>query len=63
MTRPVEPRTEYEEPKGGRGKKKKKVDTHEGGQRVRYFADDDKYSIKDMVEEKKKKKNVLHIYV
>lgn len=36
---------------GGRAgrKKSKKVDTHTGGERVRYFADDDKYDIKQMV--------------
>lgn len=36
---------------GGGGKKKqpKKVDTHTAGERVRYFADDDKYDIKQMV--------------
>lgn len=28
---------------------KRKTETHEGQKRVRYFADDDKYSLKDMV--------------
>lgn len=36
------------EPSGGR-RKGKKVETHSGGKRVRYFADDDKYSLKEMV--------------
>lgn len=31
------------------GKKIRKVDTHESGQRLRYFPDDDKYSLKEMV--------------
>ncbi|XP_015511849.1 CWF19-like protein 2 [Neodiprion lecontei] len=54
MTRPVEPRNEYPESKDPRKKnKKKKVDTHEAGQRVRYFADDDKYSIKEMFQQEK----------
>ncbi|XP_048512561.1 CWF19-like protein 2 homolog isoform X2 [Athalia rosae] len=52
MTRPVEPRSEYKEPKGGR-RKNKKVDTHEDGHRVRYFADDDKFCIKDMFQQEK----------
>lgn len=36
---------------GGRAgrKKGKKAETHSGGERVRYFADDDKYDIKQMV--------------
>lgn len=39
------------DPWGGRSKKKcnKKVETHAAGERVRYFADDDKYDIKQMV--------------
>ena len=35
---------------GSKGKgKKTKVETHQSGQRVRYFADDDKYSLNQMV--------------
>lgn len=33
----------------GRKTKKQKVETHSAGERVRYFADDDKYDIKQMV--------------
>jgi len=33
----------------GRKKKREKVLTHEDGKRVRYFDDDDKYSLKSMV--------------
>lgn len=36
--------------KGARGKAKKaKAETHEAGKRVCYFADDDKYSLSQMV--------------
>lgn len=35
--------------KAGRKQKKQKVETHSGGERVRYFADDDRYDIKQMV--------------
>ncbi|XP_017050807.1 CWF19-like protein 2 homolog [Drosophila ficusphila] len=40
---------------GKRGQKRsnKKVDTHVDGQRVRYFADDDRYDIKQMFEREK----------
>lgn len=48
MARPLEPRTSYEEPAGGR-RKAKKVGTHESGKRVRYFADDDKFTLQEMV--------------
>jgi hypothetical protein len=35
---------------GSKGKGKKlKAETHQSGQRVRYFADDDKYSLSQMV--------------
>lgn len=34
---------------GRKAKKQKPVETHSGGERVRYFADDDKYDIKQMV--------------
>jgi len=33
--------------------RKTKVETHEGGQRVRYFGDDDKYDLKQMFEREK----------
>lgn len=36
------------EPSGGR-RKAKKVETHSAGQRTRYFADDDKYNLQEMV--------------
>lgn len=34
---------------GRKAKKQKPVETHAGGERVRYFADDDRYDIKQMV--------------
>ena len=44
------PRYGEESLKGARGKgKKNQVDTHQAGQRVRYFADDDKFSLNEMV--------------
>lgn len=36
---------------GSKGKgKKTKTETHQSGKRVRYFADDDKYSLNQMVQ-------------
>ncbi|XP_063981765.1 CWF19-like protein 2 [Diachasmimorpha longicaudata] len=52
MSKPLEPRSRYEEPQGGR-RKSKKVETHDKGQRVRYFADDDKYNLQQMFEREK----------
>uniref|UniRef100_A0A6V7KZM5 Cwf19-like C-terminal domain-containing protein n=1 Tax=Bracon brevicornis TaxID=1563983 RepID=A0A6V7KZM5_9HYME len=52
MSRPLEPRSMYEEPQGGR-RRANKTQTHEKGQRVRYFADDDKYSLQDMFQREK----------
>jgi len=40
--------------KGSRGKgKNSKVETHQSGKRVRYFADDDKYSLSEMFQREK----------
>lgn len=41
------------ESSGGGKNKKRKVETHAGGERVRYFADDDKYNLKQMFENEK----------
>lgn len=38
---------------GSSKNKKRKVETHTGGDRVRYFADDDKYSLKQIFENEK----------
>ncbi|XP_017074497.1 CWF19-like protein 2 homolog [Drosophila eugracilis] len=54
--RPLVQTTDPNELYGGRrGQKRsnKKVDTHVDGQRVRYFADDDRYDIKQMFEREK----------
>ncbi|XP_064214866.1 CWF19-like protein 2 homolog [Tribolium castaneum] len=50
-TRPVRQQADYE-PSGSR-KRKRKVETHQDGQRVRYFADDDKHSLQQMFENEK----------
>lgn len=52
MTRPIEPRSRHEDLSGGR-RKKKNVETHASGQRIRYFPDDDKYSLQQMYEKAK----------
>ena len=36
-----------------KGRKKTKVETHKGGERVRYFGDDDKYDLKQLFEREK----------
>jgi len=43
----------------GKKKKREKVLTHEDGKRVRYFDDDDKYSLKSMVSYFNKIKTVV----
>nr|CAD7265233.1 unnamed protein product [Timema shepardi] len=51
LVHPLEPSGPLE-PYGGR-RRKHKVGTHEDGKRVRYFADDDKYTLRDMFEREK----------
>ncbi|XP_018579736.1 CWF19-like protein 2 homolog [Anoplophora glabripennis] len=51
-SQPLKQQSEYGESSGSH-KRKKKVETHRDGQRVRYFADDDKYSLKQMFESEK----------
>lgn len=51
-SRPVKDISEYGEYSGGK-RKKQKVETHNDNQRVRYFPDDDKYSLKQMFENEK----------
>lgn len=51
-SRPVKMQSDYGESSGTRHKKQK-IETHSDGQRVRYFADDDKYSLKQMFENEK----------
>lgn len=51
-SQPLKQQTDYGEP-SSYNKRKKNVETHKDGQRVRYFADDDKYSLKQMFETEK----------
>jgi len=48
FVRPVQQFGQHVEPVGGR-RRKQKIETHDGGKRMRYFADDDKYSLRDLV--------------
>ncbi|KAF5297345.1 hypothetical protein FQA39_LY12184 [Lamprigera yunnana] len=52
FSRPLKEVSDYGEYSGGR-RKKKKVETHSQNERVRYFPDDDKYSLKQMFENEK----------
>lgn len=45
---PLQRAGQHVEPVGGR-RRKQKMETHSDGKRVRYYADDDKYSLKDLV--------------
>jgi hypothetical protein len=45
---PLQRTGQHAEPVGGR-RRKQKMETHADGKRVRYYADDDKYSLKDLV--------------
>ncbi|XP_050511851.1 CWF19-like protein 2 homolog isoform X2 [Diabrotica virgifera virgifera] len=51
QSKPLRLQSEYGEASNSR--KKKKTETHRDNQRVRYFADDDKYSLKEMFENEK----------
>jgi len=48
FVRPLQQFGQHAEPEGGR-RRKQKMETHAGGKRMRYFADDDKYSLRDLV--------------
>lgn len=53
-TRPVKLNSERGESSGsGKKNRKRKVETHSAGERVRYFPDDDKYNLKQMFENEK----------
>jgi hypothetical protein len=45
---PLQQSGRHAEPVGGR-RRKQKMETHADGKRVRYYADDDKYSLQDLV--------------
>ncbi|KAI5625453.1 CWF19-like protein 2 [Silurus asotus] len=49
---PISGSSQHVEPKGGR-RKKKAIETHVAGERVRYFADDDRLDLKEMVRREK----------
>lgn len=51
MSKPLQLQSEFGE--SSKSKKKKRTETHKDSQRVRYFADDDKYSLKQMFENEK----------
>lgn len=51
-SQPIKLQSQYGEHSGSK-RKKQKLETHAGGERVRYFADDDKYSLKQMFENEK----------
>lgn len=51
-SRPVKLQSDYNEPSSSQ-KRKRKIETHQDGQRVRYFADDDKHSLQQMFENEK----------
>lgn len=48
FVRPIQQYDQHVKPVGGR-RRKQKVETHAEGKRVRYYADDDKYSLQDLV--------------
>lgn len=45
IARPIQPRNQSKR----ENYREKKVETHISGERVRYFVDDDKYSLQEMV--------------
>ncbi|XP_057206615.1 CWF19-like protein 2 isoform X2 [Triplophysa rosa] len=49
---PVNAPTQHQEPRGGR-RKKKAIETHQDGERVRYFEDDDGVDLREMVRREK----------
>lgn len=53
FSKPLNQSSMYGESSSGMGKRKVKTETHSGKERVRYFADDDNYSLKQMFENEK----------
>lgn len=49
FVRPIQQFGQHVKPAGGRRRRKQKMETHAEGKRVRYYADDDKYSLQDLV--------------
>lgn len=52
-SRPIKLDSDSSEHPGSSKNKKRKIETHVGGDRIRYFADDDKYNLKQMFENEK----------
>lgn len=52
ISRPLQPRCQSQE-SSNKSKKKKNVETHISGERVRYFGDDDKYSLQQLFQREK----------
>ncbi|PNF29389.1 hypothetical protein B7P43_G07054 [Cryptotermes secundus] len=52
FVRPIQQFDQHVKPVGGR-RRKQKMETHAEGKRVRYYADDDKYSLRDLFEREK----------
>ncbi|XP_071056657.1 CWF19-like protein 2 homolog [Onthophagus taurus] len=52
-SRPIKLKSEYGESSGTQRKKKQRVETHKDGERIKYFPDDDKYSLQQMFENEK----------
>lgn len=48
IARPIQPRSQSKQFAESH-RKKKTAETHVSGERIRYFADDDKYSLQEMV--------------
>jgi len=61
FTRPIE-EPQYQEPRGGRRKKQKVATHNKQGERERYFATDDKYSLNDIVRKTEINSFVLMFY-
>lgn len=53
LVRPLDPAKDLYGSRGSNKKKRTKVETHKDNERVRYFPDDDKYSLKTMFEREK----------
>ncbi|EFN77364.1 CWF19-like protein 2 [Harpegnathos saltator] len=52
IERPIQPRSQYKQSTEGH-RRKKITETHVSGERMRYFADDDKYSLQEMFQREK----------
>ncbi|KAG5674851.1 hypothetical protein PVAND_004796 [Polypedilum vanderplanki] len=53
MNRPITQKEDTRRYQGNKKQKAKRVETHEGGERTKYFADDDRFDIKTLFEREK----------